>query len=71
MDFNCLDLVISVESWVVVIDFFSASPSSSSRGASAVNVSVPSSEGSQSGECRVINLKHELIHLSNLCTYSR
>lgn len=26
VDFNCLDLVISVESWVVVIDFFSASP---------------------------------------------
>ncbi|KAJ3643178.1 hypothetical protein Zmor_025903 [Zophobas morio] len=48
VDFNCLDLVISVESWVVVIDFFSASPSNSSRGASAVNVSVPSSEGSQS-----------------------
>lgn len=29
MDFNCLDLVVSVESWVVVIDFFSASPSNS------------------------------------------
>lgn len=27
MDFNCLDLVVSVESWIVVIDFFSASPS--------------------------------------------
>lgn len=27
VDFNCLDLVVSVESWVVVIDFFSASPS--------------------------------------------
>lgn len=27
VDFNCLDLVISVESWVVVIDFFSAVPS--------------------------------------------
>ncbi|KAJ8964860.1 hypothetical protein NQ314_004578 [Rhamnusium bicolor] len=27
VDFNCLDLVISVKSWVVVIDFFSASPS--------------------------------------------
>lgn len=26
IDFNCLDLVISVESWVVVLDFFSASP---------------------------------------------
>lgn len=28
VDFNCLDLIISVESWVVVLDFFSASPSS-------------------------------------------
>lgn len=26
IDFNCLDLVISVESWVVVLDFFSAAP---------------------------------------------
>ncbi|XP_071050524.1 intermembrane lipid transfer protein Vps13D isoform X2 [Onthophagus taurus] len=25
IDFNCLDLVVSVESWVLVIDFFSAS----------------------------------------------
>ena len=41
----------------MVIDFFSASPSNSSRGASAVNVSVPSSEGSQSGECRAINFE--------------
>lgn len=29
IDFNCLDLVISVESWVVLIDFFSASPTNS------------------------------------------
>ncbi|KAL3268817.1 hypothetical protein HHI36_007913 [Cryptolaemus montrouzieri] len=29
VDFNCLDLVISVENWVVLIDFFSASPTSS------------------------------------------
>lgn len=27
VDFNCLDLVVSVESWVLVIDFFSASTS--------------------------------------------
>lgn len=27
VDFNCLDLVINVESWVVVVDFFGASPS--------------------------------------------
>ncbi|XP_045474860.1 vacuolar protein sorting-associated protein 13D isoform X2 [Harmonia axyridis] len=31
VDFNCLDLVISVESWVVLIDFFSASPTSSAN----------------------------------------
>ncbi|KAJ8974056.1 hypothetical protein NQ317_002302 [Molorchus minor] len=27
VDFNCLDLVISVKSWVLVLDFFGASPS--------------------------------------------
>ncbi|XP_025836301.1 vacuolar protein sorting-associated protein 13D [Agrilus planipennis] len=27
VDFNCLDLVVNVESWVIVIDFFSVTPS--------------------------------------------
>lgn len=29
VDFNCLDLVVSVKSWVVVLDFFSASAGTS------------------------------------------
>ncbi|XP_044753631.1 vacuolar protein sorting-associated protein 13D [Coccinella septempunctata] len=37
VDFNCLDLVISVESWVVLIDFFSASPTSPTNGLDKVN----------------------------------
>ncbi|RZC42308.1 vacuolar protein sorting-associated protein 13D [Asbolus verrucosus] len=48
VDFNCLDLVISVESWVMVIDFFSASPSSSSQSMSSVNVNLQTSGDSQS-----------------------
>nr|XP_015839049.1 PREDICTED: vacuolar protein sorting-associated protein 13D isoform X1 [Tribolium castaneum] len=47
VDFNCLDLVVSVESWVVVIDFFSASPSNSSQNTSALSVSAPASDDSQ------------------------
>jgi vacuolar protein sorting-associated protein 13D len=46
VDFNCLDLVISVESWVVVIDFFSASPSSSAR-RTEVKVNVQANEDTQ------------------------
>jgi vacuolar protein sorting-associated protein 13D len=49
VDFNCLDLVISVESWVVVIDFFSASPSSSAR-RTEVKVNVQANEDTQNGE---------------------
>lgn len=40
IDFNCLDLVVSVESWVVVIDFFSASPSDLTNNSS--NIVYPS-----------------------------
>ncbi|KAJ8920133.1 hypothetical protein NQ315_011790 [Exocentrus adspersus] len=45
VDFNCLDLVIAPQSWVVVIDFFSAAPSrrrynsGASRNAEAANTS--------------------------------
>ncbi|XP_017773930.1 PREDICTED: vacuolar protein sorting-associated protein 13D isoform X2 [Nicrophorus vespilloides] len=35
VDFNCLDLVISAESWVMVIDFFSAAPSDVTDSASS------------------------------------
>ncbi|CAH1134889.1 unnamed protein product [Ceutorhynchus assimilis] len=45
VDFNCLDLVISVPSWVVVIDFFSDNTSANKYGS---NVNLTSgSEGSK------------------------
>lgn len=45
VDFSCLDLVVSVESWVVVIDFFSAS----SRGPTLEMNAVPDTTDSSNG----------------------
>lgn len=45
IDFSCLDLVVSVESWVVVIDFFSVSSRSPSTEALTVPDTTDSSYG--------------------------
>ncbi|CAH0555796.1 unnamed protein product [Brassicogethes aeneus] len=51
IDFNCLDLIVSVESWVVVIDFFSASPSNTVT-YSTYNVNLSSAEDIRKGSSK-------------------
>lgn len=45
IDFSCLDLIVSVESWVVVIDFFSVSSRSSSTEALTMPDTADSIDG--------------------------
>lgn len=43
VDFNCLDLAISVESWVMVVDFFNTYSADASS-SSVVSTSVSNNE---------------------------
>lgn len=54
IDFNCLDLVICVESWLVVIDFFSASASDSKKQTSNINYQSQSSKESAEGNATLL-----------------
>ncbi|KAL1513260.1 hypothetical protein ABEB36_002689 [Hypothenemus hampei] len=62
VDFNCLDLVISVPSWLVVIDFF-GNQSTKPKYGSTINLS-----GSKDGNNRVASTKLKFVTEITVCS---